>query len=188
MITVPCCEICHKKTTIHDEYFKTCLALRHDVNDHPDIREIVEGVYRSLTRKDKVQFARRFFARRGKVNVQTRSGIFLGQREGFQVSMDRIYQVTGRVAKGLYYRETRNRLPSDCRTVSIGAENFRELAPQSQLLIARNIAAALDCPVKTIGNDILSYAFLLDSIDPRISVWLFVFYGAVPFVTQTLPP
>ena len=44
LMTVPACDKCHKSTTDDDEYFRTVIALRDDVYDHPDVQSVLPRV------------------------------------------------------------------------------------------------------------------------------------------------
>jgi hypothetical protein len=48
LITVPSCFACNNTASKDDEYFRLAVAIREDIANRQDIREILPAVYRSL--------------------------------------------------------------------------------------------------------------------------------------------
>jgi hypothetical protein len=187
LITVPACKKCHEKTRDDDEYFRTALALRHDVYDHPDVQDVLPRVLRSFSNKIKVRFARAFFAKRCSIEVKTKAGIYLGNREGFQVDLPRLNRVTNRMTLGLYLLETGNRIPDDWCAASMSDDDFNSQPSDAQAEFAKSIRIVLRNPKKTIGKNVFSYQFALASDNPLSSLWVFTFYDKSSFMTLTAP-
>ena len=87
LITVPACSECHGSTTSRDdEYFRTRLAFKHDVADHPDIRNgVLAAAFRSLAKPEAAKYSRAFFRTISRGPLYTPAGIYLGQANQYTV-------------------------------------------------------------------------------------------------------
>jgi hypothetical protein len=96
LVKVPSCYQCHsenKQAALDDEYFRLTLTLREDTATHPEVKQILPTVLRSLARPDKVGFTKSLLKSIKKVNVRSRSGLYLGRKGAFDVNLARLDNV-----------------------------------------------------------------------------------------------
>lgn len=189
LITVPSCEKCRRVSTASDEYFKLALILREDVSDHPDVRELLPSVLRSLRYPHNVPLKVGLLKTFRLVNPRTPSGLLLSEKKhAYYPNINRLERVIERMTKGFFYHEKGYRLPDGYEAVGFSPDRFN-LADDKSLKFWRTrlIGPVSAQRPKILGNDVFSYKFLCDSTDPNSSVWLFLFYKQVPFIGLTLP-
>lgn len=191
LIKVPTCQECHsenKQVSQDDEYFRLMLTLREDTASHPDVKQILPTVLRSLARPDKVGFAKSLLKSIKEVNVRTRSGLFLGNKPAFDVNLTRLDNVAGRITKGLFYQEKGYRLPDEYDVTAYSESGLQDLTSDvKQELQATILQPIMSNAPKTIGSQVFTYRVAYSDTDPNTSVWLFVFYERVAFLCMTLP-
>jgi hypothetical protein len=188
LISVPSCKLCNGGASDDDEYFRLMLTLREDTYMHPDVQRLLPVVFRSLTKPNKVGFSKSFFESIKEVELMTSSGLFLGQRPGYDVDLARLDHVAQRIVKGLFYRERGVRLPDDYEVSAYSASGLSTLAKDTKDYIINNIVdpILLETP-KTIGNNVFTYRYAFNPNDPNNSVWHFIFYEKVVFLGFTAP-
>jgi hypothetical protein len=191
LIKVPSCDDCHgenKQTAKDDEYFRLTLTLREDTASHPDVKQVLPTVMRSLARPDKVGFTKALLKGLRKVNVRTRGGLYLGSKGAFDVDLARLDRVARRITKGLFYHEKGYRLPDDYDAVAISESGLQDATNDFKQELQANILQPLmsNTP-KIIGNQVFSYRVAYADIDANTSVWHFEFYERVRFLCLTLP-
>jgi hypothetical protein len=191
LIKVPSCRECHsenKQVSQDDEYFRLMHTLREDTASHPDVKQILPTVLRSLARPDKVGFAKSLFRSMKEVNVRTRSGLFLGKKPAFDVNLTRLDNVARRITKGLFYHEKRHRLPDKYDVATYSESGFQDLTSDVKQELQTTILQPLmsNAP-KTIGSQVFTYRVAYSDTDPNASAWLFVFYERIAFLCTTLP-
>lgn len=191
LITVPSCTECHgenKQVSQDDEYFRLALTIREDTGQHPDVKQILSTVLRSLARPDKLGFTRSLLHNIRPVNVFTPSGLFLGRKSAYDVNLARLDRVAERITKGLFFHERGYRLPD-----SYGVEAFSESGLQDmrevdkQALQATILQPLLSNTPKTIGNRVFTYWVASSDTDANITAWLLLFYEQVAFLCLTAP-
>jgi hypothetical protein len=105
IITVPACVSCHYSTSKDDEYFRLKLCLRHDAGENPKARANWDSILRSLKRKEATGLRRSFYSDFRDVELQTPTGLYIGNRLAYHVDMTRIRKVVERIVRGLYFAE-----------------------------------------------------------------------------------
>jgi hypothetical protein len=191
LVKVPSCHECHsenKQISKDDEYFRLALTLREDTAKHPDVEQILPVVLRSLSRPDKIGFARSLSKRVKHVNVVTKGGLYLGRKLAFGVSLDRLDNVAIRITKGIFYHEKKCRLPDEYDAVAFSESGLEDLAEDTRQELQKNVLNPLMLnEPKIIGQQVFSYRVAYSENDPNISAWLLVFYERVTFLCLTLP-
>ena len=113
LITVPCCDPCNATASKDDEYFRQVLVMRADIGDHPEVKKVLPALYRSWQKPTKKRFSRALLDSLTRVNVRSAGGIHLGKVPGYIVDLTRISRVLGRVAKGLFWKDSGRSLRDD---------------------------------------------------------------------------
>jgi hypothetical protein len=190
LIRVPSCKECHgqnKQVSQDDEYFRNMLAMREDIFDHPDIKQILPRVLKSLARPDKVKSAKSIYRTMRKVDVRTRLGLYLGTKIAYNVNLARLDNVARRIVKGLFFHEKGHRLPDEYKVIVLsesGLYNANDYFKKQLQIIFRPLMA--NTP-KIIGNQVFSYRVYYTYTDDNASAWLLEFYEQVRFFCMTLP-
>jgi hypothetical protein len=113
LITVPCCERCNKQASKDEEYFKTVVIMRADLAEHPAAARVLPSVIRGLQRPEAVGFRNGFLACIRKVEIRTRSGLYLGDADAIHGDTVRVERVATRIVQSLFYHERGRRLPNE---------------------------------------------------------------------------
>lgn len=191
LIKVPSCKECHgenKQVSQDDEYFRLMLTLRHDVADHPDAKEILPTVMRSLEKPDKIGFRNSLLKNLQKRDLMSRGGLYLGKAATLNVDLNRIYRVLERVIKGLFYHEKGYRLPDNYMVNIYSDSEMETLTEDARNKLKVDIIQPLASKTPhTVGNDVFSYRVAFTDVDPNTSAWVLIFYQNVFFLCVTLP-
>ncbi len=187
LITVPSCLECNTGASQDDEYFRAMVTLRHDL-DHPDAQAARDSTLRSLGRPQARGLLESLLATTQPVELRTPGGLYVGRSATYEPDAERLCRVARRVSLGLFYYETRRRLPDDyeARTYLPSAIDPSATGALARL---RDVAVALRASgsPRFVGRRVLSYWWQPTREDANVSAWLLVFYERVPFVTITTP-
>jgi hypothetical protein len=94
LITVPSCERCNNEASMDEEYFKTVVIMRDDVAEHPAAAAVLPSVIRGLQRPDKAgRFRKGVLASIRKVEIRTRSGLYLGDADALHGDTVRVEHI-----------------------------------------------------------------------------------------------
>lgn len=189
MVTVPACSRCHRPTSKDDEYFRTVIALRQDLHDHPDIRSgVLDAAMRSLTRPENITFARAFVQGIRDTEIRTPAGLYLGKGGGYVVDHTRVFRVIERVVRGLFYRHHQSQLGADYGVKAFEDSFVDWSAVEAEVLkTVQNTARALaNQPQIEIGT-VFRYSYWTADEDVRVSAWLMKFYNRIVFLAITGP-
>ena len=191
LIKVPSCRECHgenKQVSQDDEYFRLMLTSRYDVADHPDAKEILPTVMRSLEKPDKTGFKNALLKNFHKMDLTSPGGLYLGKVGVFNVDLNRIYRVLERVIKGLFYHEKGYRLPDNYMVFIRSDSEMQKLTEDAKgKLMVEIIQPLASKTLHTVGNDVFSYRVAFTEADPNTSAWVLIFYQNVFFLCATLP-
>ncbi len=103
----------------------------------------------------------------------------IGRITGQEIDSQRIGLVVGRIARGLYFHEYRERLPSRYRVRGLLYDALDEP-------FRRGLEIALLGSIpKGVGNGAFMYVWKQASDDPGATMWLMLFYGGAGFVAVT---
>ncbi len=187
MITVPACVACHGVTTGDDEYFRLMLSMSDKTGENPALATVREAALRSLTKPEARGLLDSFRKWIHDVEVQSPSGLYLGQRMCYDVNLHRLYRVVARIVRGLFSIETGG-IISPAATVEVYSDerlsqDRREVVDEFVKTIAVPLSKQ---PAKVIQEGVFSYRYQLTEM-PEASAWALVFYGSIPFLVLTLP-
>jgi hypothetical protein len=183
LIVVPSCLSCNQSASLDDEYFRMTLSLREDMQPHPANDQLRRAVHRAFANPRKAKFTRAFFQGVRRADVETPSGIYLGQQPIYEVNLRRLERVAARIAKGLFYHTRKLRLPDDYDMISFSEEGNEYASDEfAERIRTRVLAPLWSVRENLIGPDVFSYRFLFAEDDPNVSAWLLIFFKAVRFV------
>jgi len=171
LVTVPCCRRCNSEWSIHDEYFRFVIMLGIDSAKFPNESADSVRAINSLRRLASAGFAQ------GLLRSYESSPARLNIDRG------RIEVVLHRIARGLFYHQTRTRLP---QAVPF---DFSEIVdPAKMSSVGRERMCLLEARLVTIGRGNFRYAFeLWPGPDPFETIWLMRFYDHRTFFCFTSP-
>ena len=115
LITVPCCEECNKSFQGDDEYLRMMLSSIVG-NKFP---EIINNVNRSLARPEGQGLRNSLRTSIARVELKSPGGIFLGTSFEVRPEFKRLYRIIDRVARGLFFHETKSLLSGNSRLISV---------------------------------------------------------------------
>jgi hypothetical protein len=184
LMTVPCCEQCRVDLCSDDDYFKNTIVMRADVGSDPYATRVLESVHRALERRD-AKFARALTQNIRWAEIRTSAGLYLGHAATYPADLVRLGAVVRRTLLGLYYIESKERLPDSHVAEVYDIEALPRLAPEHEALLERLVNAALSGKVRRIGGSVFAYAMVRLLESPTFTVWVFRFYRRVIFVGLT---
>jgi hypothetical protein len=189
LITVPSCSSCNSGESKDDEYFRMMLTFSIEASQHPEIKNLIPTILRSLNKPEKFGFSQAFYKTLSDVELQTKSGLYLGKTAKYQADEKRLNRVVNRILKGLFYHEIGSRLPDKYEVCTYSHWIFRDMLyiPPDIIDNLQKTLAMLD-PIKPkiIGNDIFSYKYCLPcNADQNNSIWLFTFFNKIDYLCTT---
>lgn len=184
LITVPCCEPCNSKFSPDDEYFRTAMAFRWDVSQHPSSGPIHAAALRSISRSVASKFSELFTKSVESAPLITPSGLYLGEGGRFECDMTRIYAVVARIVRGLHYKKTGVPLPQSRGVMVLDNESLEQFAPLQRGEILKSMAPMLQGRPEVFGDENFLF-FWRKSQNNVDSEWFLVFFSYVIFLGVT---
>lgn len=165
LVTVPACPECNNGASDHDDLFKVYLSMQAAGNNEIARRLFQEKTVRTLERNQSLLAAIRNEATVVEViNNQGR----LETRTGILWDSDAHDRVIERTIRGLYFHHAGNSILNDAN-----------LAVQWLSGVPDDILPNLHLFNEVIlGDNQVTYKYIIYEEDPRYSLWLFDFYGA----------
>lgn len=187
LIFVPACRDCNNQASTDDQYFGVIMSLRDELVDHPSMQAISEKVMRGLHSRHGVKLRNEILRTIRPVQPISQSGLFLPQRYAYSVDYARVENFIRRVTKGLFYKTMGSRLPDDYEVrVLIPWAMKERTAKEISLWNEFIYKPMVKVPAMVIGNDEFRFKYLYGTEDPNQTVWLFLFFGKVTFVSLTM--
>lgn len=182
LITVPCCNQCNVSASKDDEYFRLMLAMRDDAGDHPEAQKVLPQVIRSLQRPQARGLQGSLMENINEFYSSNKKG-FIEPRASYDVDLQRLDDVASRIVKGLFWKESGERLPHDYEA---NAYNDSGIISHSRngLAIFREL---LEQQPKIMGRSAFQYWTKAVAEDKYISAWILQFYESVVFFCFTVP-
>lgn len=188
LVKVPSCRECNASASKDDEYFRLMLTLREDAFGNANVEALLPTVYRSLNRESSIGFRKLLLKNLRTIEVHTPAGLYLGNRKGYNVDLERLGRVAARTVKGLFYHEKGFRLPDSHKIGAFQEDGLRDLAGDARKELLHTIIAPLTSKSpKEIGKKAFKYWVSFTDTDPCTSAWLLIFYERVPFICLVLP-
>jgi hypothetical protein len=185
LITVPSCTECNGGASLDDEYFRSRLLLREDIQEHPEVARVQPLLFERLQRPKSAGFLRAVQQDIHKVDLVASSGLFVRRGHALNVDYERLLNVVERTTKGLYYHLRGKRLPDNygVRVYDVSMIERQEF----ERLYDRLAPVLRDSRPISLGKRVFDCWHYFASEDPNVSVWLLVFYGKVEFLAFTGP-
>lgn len=176
LITVPCCVDCWKGQSKDDEYFRATVISSSNVWQAPGTTKVYDSFIRSLQKPNKLGFAQMYLSSLTKVEIRTKSGIYLGSEPAIKLDEERFYRVADRIARGLFFHEKKYPVP----------EGYLVMNIPFQFGLSDFIHECLDGiafpPMRLVGNGLFAYSFNCTVEDKNSGILISFFYQKLPFV------
>ena len=188
LIKVPSCSSCNGGASPNDEYFRTYLALKDGAGDHPEATAIRPSVFRGLQMPKKLGFARAIVRSIRQVQVRSQAGLYLGRRQAFDVSLDRLNCVVARITKGLFWHHQGRRIPDGFEVAVLAEDRLRGFDAHEIEQFRQEFVTPISINVPySVGRGVMRYWYALASDRPHVSAWIYEFYGDVRFAAFVMP-
>jgi hypothetical protein len=165
LVTVPACLECNNGASDNDDLFKVFLSLQAVGNNEIARRLFQEKTVRTLKRNQSLltlilEEAKELQIINNQGNIETRTGILWNS-----AAHDAVME---RTIRGLYFHHSGSPIPIDTN-----------LAVQWLHGVPEEILPSLHLFNEVVlGDDQVTYKYIIYGDDPRHSLWLFDFYGA----------
>jgi hypothetical protein len=169
LLTVPACADCNQSFKADDEYTRTVLATDIRASWNYAAQSNLPAIIRSLQRPNARGFAEYVSQQSRLMNVLAPSG---SPVMTIQVDQERINRSGLHILRGLYFRETGQRLSGNSSAVRIGSKAGLTAEHSDMLTIARVFQVFPDQRAGASGSA-FSYAVALAD---RRSVWIMLLY------------
>lgn len=179
LITVPCCDECHKSTTMDDEVFRNMLTMNRNVENHPDIPKVLEKVHRSFERPKHLKLVKNLIATIESVNIPGSSK----ENYSYRPEGDRMDKVVARIVRGLFWHENNKLFPID-GLITVYCLEFMEQDKAS--LFSKFDDFFEQTPTKIIGNKVFQYKMAKQS-EEFIEMWWMCFYESLMYYAFLTP-
>lgn len=165
LVTVPACLECNNGASDNDDLFKVFLSLQAAGNNEIARRLFQEKTVRTLKRNQSLltlilEEAKELQIINNQGNIETRTGVLWNS-----AAHDAVME---RTIRGLYFHHSGSPIPIDTN-----------LAVQWLHGVPEEILPSLHLFNEVVlGDDQVTYKYIIYGDDPRHSLWLFDFYGA----------
>lgn len=164
-----------------DEYFKATLSLRYDLGEHKDILKIRPATLRAFEKPAKKQFRTAILSTLRQSTIFGPDGQAL---RSYNVRLERLYRVVRRIACGLFFDQTGQRLDPAYGTGVLGDEELSTLDKRFRDEFLGYLARARTA---VYGDNVFSFRGFRNAEDRMMTGWQFHFYGKIEFIAATLP-
>lgn len=165
LVTVPACPDCNNGASDYDDLFKVFLSMQAAGNNELARRLFEEKTVRTLRRNQSLLAAIQREAT--EVEVLTNHG-HLETRTGVLWNSEAHDAVITRTIRGLYFHHSEAPVPSDAGISVQWLHGVPEEILPNLHLFDRVV----------LGDNQVTYKYIIYEHDPRHSLWLFDFYGA----------
>ncbi len=155
------------------------LTLSQDASAVPEVQQLIPTVFRSLRRPEAQGFARAFSESLRRVNLVTGSGLYVGQAIASQVDYERLSRIFRKVVRGLFYHETKEKLPCHYGVAIVFLSRMRHAASREEVAAWVNEVRGLmfGSRYREIGRRVFTYRFNFAPGETYRSVWGLTLYG-----------
>jgi hypothetical protein len=155
-------------------------------SNHPDAQRSLDAVLRSFRRPSARGFRRSILSGIREVECFTPAGLYVGRAPAFDVDHQRLDRVTERITRGLFLHHVGRRLPVDC---GVAAFTVRGLS-LADSEVRSSFLSALDAvsvnALHSVGDDVFNYRYAIAGDQENSSMWIFIVYQAIAFISSTL--
>ncbi len=165
LITIPACQICNNGTSDLDDLFKVYLSMQAAEKSEIANRLFSEKTIRTLEVNKKLLRSLKEDSK--EIKVVRKDGTF-SSKIGVLWNSEAHDKVIERTIRGLYFHHSRNLLPKDAVLEVHWLWEVPEKIEKNLNLLSTEV----------IGEEQVTYKYLIADEDPRHSLWVFDFYGA----------
>lgn len=177
---VPACRRCNEGASEDDEYFRDIVVQHHTVGEKPEAQPLLDKFLRALANPRKRGYAIQTLKDFDSMRVLTPSGIDLGLQPAYRVSTERLIRVVTRYVRGLHAHALGRTVPAE-RVHALVNSNW--IAHE-----ASSLSAMLNGGHRrVVKSGVFSYFWNHPHDEPSASVWLLLFFDALPFVGVVHP-
>lgn len=180
LITVPACRACNEGSTEDDAYFRDAVFMASQQDGEPpefdDVRAPIRRAAQKAGKKYTTPMQEIFRNARPAWGVASEGGV-LEKGMQFVVNWTRIKKVVERIARGLYWSHTKERVPPGYIVHVIGDKEAGETQSNDLFERYEELAqAALGNYKRHVHLAAFSYAMTLDTEDPKAACFALLFY------------
>lgn len=187
LLKLPTCLDCNNHSSMDDEYLRSVLISRADVEESKGTDELRNTLMRSLSDPEQHGFQKLYTKSIGLKKVFTPSGLYLGFHPVFNVDYGRLEKVLSKVIRGLYFYHSKKVLKKEYSIKIIAEDDLKLQTQKIKDFIKSKILYFLDQTfLHEIGRNTFQYKFLLTREDKYASAWILRFYGKVHFLGLVL--
>lgn len=179
LVTVPCCEKCHKPTSLDDEIFRNMLTMSRNAEYHPDIPKILDKVHRSFERPEHLNMVKSLIATIEKVDLVGSSK----ENYSYRAEVERMDKVVSRIVRGLFWHENRKIYPIEGQ-ITVYCLEFINFDNRS--LFNKYNHIFIQTPTKTMGNKVFQYKIAKLS-EEYLEMWWMCFYESIIYYAFLIP-
>jgi len=187
MITVASCLECNRDVSMDDEYFRTTIALRADVQDHPAAAEVYASAMRGLRRRGATGLAGELTRQSRYVEKRTASGIIAAHQGTLEVDLGRLDRVAERTVQGLFRHHYHSRLFPDYVVRSFSLCGLTGMTERVREKLLRTMRDLLSTPETDVGAGAFRYWRVVADDRPHVTSWLLLFFDRVSFLVFSVP-
>jgi hypothetical protein len=191
LLTVPSCEQCNHPESKDDTYFRDAIALmasRHEEGFPTNVRD---AIHRSLHHAGS-NFATPMGgmladAKRAWTFADASFPLLL-PGQAFRISWTRVKRTLDRIVRGLYWLERGEPVSAELEIAVLGDRERERFKRHQEELFDEIARSSLQGSKKSVHPEVFAYSVNFTMEDPRIGVFLFVFYRKVIFMALVGPP
>lgn len=178
LITVPSCKRCNNSASKDDEYLRNSIVMRSDVGEHEAANMVLSTALSALARPQQRMFNREFTEGISVVWLRSMVSDLIAPALAYTVKMKRLIRVFNRIARGLYYHERKERIPTMCSVVSLMDIDDTDW---------HIIDSLMSQPYKSIGDGVFSYRPRYAEDSRFAAFWQIVLYDSIRVISLSNP-
>lgn len=187
LLKLPTCLDCNNHSSMDDEYLRSVLISRADVEKSQSTDELRNALKRSLSNPDQPGFQKLYSKAVSFKNVFTPKGIYLGNEPVLYVNYERLEKILSKIIRGLYYHHIKRTLKKEYSIKIFGQDNLKLQTPEMKEFIKSKILHYVNqAPLYEIGKNTFHYKYLLTREDNYAGAWVLRFYEKVHFLGLVL--
>lgn len=172
LITVPACFSCNNAKSLDDDFLRDLLTTDFIGSHSPVAQKIFETKVMSSAAQDSSLLVRTVLSQGRLEPFFSKGGVYLGTYPTVTIDEKRVSRMFHRIARGLYYDATKQRLPE-----GYTVEVLRHLPHNFEALI-EEFRKKLHPSGRRLGN-VFSAIYVRAKEDPFSTMWLIWFYDRV---------
>jgi len=187
LLKLPACFECNNSTSTDDEYLRSVLISRADVEESQGMDELRNLLIRSLSNPDQLGFQKLYSGAVSFKNIFTPTGIYLGNKPVLYVNYERLEKILAKIIRGLYYHHTKRTLKKEYSIKIFGQDDLKLQSLEMKEFLKTKILYYLgQVHLYEMGKNTFHYKYLLTREDEYAGAWVLRFYEKVHFLGLVL--